>query len=219
MLYAWRKHGLIAAEIEYINNYCDKSISIPDDKLNGTYFRNVVYGKIAYLKMVRGEEDAILSKLASQAAQLDSKPPEYVKEIMKRSEFYDVFIGHASEDKEAVALPIYRACEEFGIKAFLDEKYLMWGDSLTEKINAALRKSRFFLAVLSENSIQKSWPQKELHSAISRDISGEQKILPLIIGDPSKILSKLPLLHDRLYLEWKGNPHEIAAKIEEHKKV
>ena len=121
MAHAWAKHGLKAAENEYINQYSKKPIDIPDDRQDGSYFRNVIYGKLAFLKMVRGNEDAILSRLASRIGQLDSEPPKYVQDIMKQSELYDVFIGHASEDKEEVARPIYESCESLGVKAFLDE--------------------------------------------------------------------------------------------------
>jgi len=218
MAHAWAKHGLKAAEKEYINRYSKKPIDIPEDKQDGSYFRNVVYGKLAYLKMVRGNEDAILSKLASQICRLDSAPPEYVKDIMKQSELYDVFIGHASEDKEEVAKPIYESCERLGVKAFLDEKYIEWGDSLTEKINNALGKSRFFLAILSVVSIKKSWPKREFNSALAREISGEQKILPLIVGDKDAIFKEIPLIADKMYLEWAKNPQHIAEKIRDMKK-
>jgi RNA-directed DNA polymerase len=218
MTYAWKKYGLKAAEREYIRLYSKKPVEIPDDKNKGIYFKNVLYGKLAFLKMVRGNDDAIVSKLASRIAHLDSDPPKYVKGIMKRSELFDVFIGHASEDKKKIAEPIYLSCEKIGVKAFLDDKYLTWGDSLTEKINAALGKSRFFLAVISEASIEKSWPAKELNSAMAREISGEQKVLPLIVGESKKILRKLPLLSDKLFIEWDGDADSIAEKIKEMKK-
>lgn len=218
MTHAWAKHGLKDAENEFINKYSKKVIDIPVDKRDGSYFRNVLYGKLAFLKMVRGDEDSILSKLSSRLAQLDSDPPKYVQEIMKKSERYDVFIGHASEDKKEVAKPIYEACENLGVKAFLDEQYIKWGDSLTEKINAALGKSRFFLAVLSVYSINKAWSKREFNSALAREIRGEQKVLPLIVGDKNTVLREIPLIADKLFLEWKGDAQNIAKQIREMKK-
>jgi len=137
---------------------------------------------------------------------------------MKRSELYDVFIGHASEDKEKVAKPIYESCESLGVKAYLDEKYIKWGDSLTEKINAALGKSRFFLAVLSASSIKKAWPKREFNSALAREIGGEQIMLPLIVGDKDAILKEIPLIADKLFLEWDENAQHIAEQIRDMKK-
>ena len=66
---------------------------------------------------------------------------------------------------------------------------------------------------MSEKSIEKSWPKKELNSAIAKEISGEQKVLPLIVGDSKSILNKFPLLADKLYIEWDGNAENIADKF------
>lgn len=71
---------------------------------------------------------------------------------------------------------------------------------------------------MSEKSVDKSWPRKELHSAIAREISGEQKVLPLIVGDSKEIFAKFPLLVDKYYLEWDGNADRIADNLLELKK-
>lgn len=216
MLHAWSEYGVAAAEKEHVEIYSEK-VEFKND-YDGSYFKQIIYGKLAFLKMVRGSDDAVVSKLAAIAGQLDSEAPEYIQEIMMNSELFDVFIGHASEDKKLVAEPIYQACENSGVKCFLDKENIKWGDSITKKINQALSKSRFFLAIISENSINKQWPSTELNSAIARDISGEQKVLPLIVGDPKAVLEELPLLKDKLYLLWKDNPEEIASVINDLKK-
>jgi hypothetical protein len=59
--------------------------------------------------------------------------------------------------------------------------------------------------------VGKKWPQKEINAALARELSGKQKILPLIVGKPD--LSPLSLLEDKIYLEWEENPDEIAKKI------
>ncbi len=41
----------------------------------------------------------------------------------------DVFISHASEDKEAVARPLYQALKDAGVSAWLDEVNITLGDS------------------------------------------------------------------------------------------
>ena len=86
-----------------------------------------------------------------------------------------------------------------------------WGDSLTEKINHALGKAKFVLAVLSKDSVGKKWPEKELNAALARELAGKQKILPLIVGSPD--LSSLSLLEDKIYLNWEGNAEEVVNKI------
>lgn len=221
MLNDWKSNGAIEAEKNYIKKHPEKHINISDDKLDGSYFCKVFYGKLSFLKMVRNfkeKNDSVVTNFALKAGELDPYPPKYIKEIMKMSKLFDVFIGHASEDKDLIAKPIYDACESKGIAAFIDVIHIDWGDSLTEKINHALGKSKYFLAIMSEKSIEKSWPKKELNSAIAREISGEQKVLPLIVGNSKSILNKFPLLADKLYIEWDGNAENIADKIIELKK-
>jgi RNA-directed DNA polymerase len=213
MIYALDTKGKKYAELEYITKYAKKDPGIPLEKLDGSYFLKVIYGKLAFLQMVRGSGNSILINFAMKMGKLDDSPPKFIKKIMELNEMFDIFIGHASEDKKEVALPIYEACKANNLNAFIDEKYIDWGDSLTEKINNALAQSKYFLAVLSEHSVNKAWPLKELNSAIARDIAGDQKILPLIVGNPSKVLEKIPLISDKLYVEWKGNPKDIVEKI------
>lgn len=213
MLHAWKKYGLLKAEARLVEKYAKNPPSLDPKIRDGTYFKNVLYGKIAYVKMVRGEEDDIYMKLCLKAASLDPLPPKFIQKIKTMHERFDVFLSHASEDKEETVKPIYDELKRLGITAFLDEVNIEWGDSLTEKINHALGQSKFVLAVLSESSVGKKWPQKEINAAIARELSGKQKILPLIVGKFD--LSPLSLLEDKLHLNWKNNPEEIAGKIHE----
>jgi len=216
MLHDWKTNGLLVAEKNYIAKHPHKKIDNPEKKLNGSYFLKVFYGKLSFIKMVRADKknnDSVVSNFALKAGELDPNPPKYIKEIMKKSETFDIFIGHASEDKDEVARPLFEECEKQGISAFIDEIHISWGDSLTEKINHALGKSKYFLAVLSEKSITKSWPRKELNSAVAREICGEQKVLPLIVGNHKKILAEFPLLADKLFIQWEGDAKQIANEI------
>lgn len=213
MIHAWKKYGLVEAEKEYLEKYATSPPNIDLAKPNGSYYKNVVYGKLAYLKMVRGDDDEVYLRLCLQAAELDPNSPKKMQELRAMYEKYDIFISHASEDKATVATPIFEACEAIGIRAFIDDKYIKWGDSLTEKINHALGQSKLVLAILSDNSVDKTWPSKEINAAIARELSGKQKILPLIVGKPD--LSSVSLLQDKLYINWSGNAHEIAVRIKE----
>ena len=210
-LHAWRKYGLLEAENTLIEKYATSPPNIPTEERDGTYFKNVLYGKIAFVKMVRGEEDDIYMKLCLEAGNLDLDPPKFIKEIRFMHEQYDVFISHASEDKDLIVRPIYEELVNRGVLTFLDEVHINWGDSLTKKINHALGQSKFVLAVLSKNSVKKNWPLKEINAALAREINGKQKILPLIVGEPD--LSTLSLLEDKLHIKWKGNKEEIAEMI------
>ena len=95
------------------------------------------------------------------------------------AQHYDVFIAHATEDKEEVARPVATALVELGLKVWYDEFELRKGDSLRRKIDRGLTRSRFGIVVLSPSFFAKSWPQYELDGLVTLEMTGEQTILPL----------------------------------------
>jgi hypothetical protein len=96
-----------------------------------------------------------------------------------QGETWDVFISHASEDKAAVAEPLYKELTELGIKAWLDNGELRIGDSLRRKIDYGLAHSTFGVVVLSKHFFAKGWPQYELDGIVGMSVSGEQRMLPV----------------------------------------
>lgn len=134
---------------------------------------------------------------------------------MKVTETYDVFICHASEDKATIAIPIYDELNKLNISAFIDHVEIKWGDSLIEKINSALVKSKYVIAILSANSVDKEWPKKELNAVLAREIAeGDVKLLTLVKEEDEKIVAEsLPLLRDKLYMAYTDNASEVAARV------
>lgn len=55
----------------------------------------------------------------------------------------DVFISHASEDKESFVEPLANALEKAGLNIWYDRFKLKLGDSLREKIDQGLANSRY----------------------------------------------------------------------------
>ncbi len=92
---------------------------------------------------------------------------------------WDVFISHASEDKEAVAIPLRNALAELGVTVWLDKTELRLGDSLRRKIDEGIRSSRFGIVVLSETFFGKGWTNHELDGLVTRNVAGEQSLLPI----------------------------------------
>ncbi|MCD8236662.1 MAG: toll/interleukin-1 receptor domain-containing protein [Prevotellaceae bacterium] len=95
---------------------------------------------------------------------------------------YDLFISHASEDKESLVRPLVSILERIGIKVWYDEFSLQLGDSLTESIDKGLRESKYGLVVLSKAFLGKKWTEYEYRSLMTREIDGERVILPLWYG-------------------------------------
>lgn len=208
MLHAWRKFGVEAAGREHFAAY---RIRRKPPERPGRAFREVVYGELAFLKMIRGQADPLFLKLCAQLLDLDPNPSRFLRQMVFGAADYDVFISHASEDKETIARPIYEACAKLGVKAFLDEEHIGWGESFTKKINTALGAARTVLCVVSSNSVAKEWPVLEMNAALSFEVSKQKRVVALMVGRPD--LSKLPLMAAKDYLDWSGDPNLVARKL------
>src|SRR5690349_18227727 len=95
---------------------------------------------------------------------------------------WDVFISHASEDKDAVARPLAEALTKGGARVWLDEHELKLGDSLTGKIDHGLARSRFGVVILSDHFFAKKWPRAELAGLRAMEEDGKKVILPIWHG-------------------------------------
>ena len=80
-------------------------------------------------------------------------------------EEYDVFVSHAWEDKEDFVDEFVSELRKQGLKVWYDTDKLKWGDSMREKIDKGLSKSRYGVVVLSPNYIaeHKYWTKAELN--------------------------------------------------------
>jgi CheY-like chemotaxis protein len=118
--------------------------------------------------------------------------------MMKEME-WDVFIVHASEDKDSFVRPLAHALSQEGIKVWFDEHSLFIGDSIRRGIEDGLRSSTFGVIIISPDFLNKEWPQKELDYFISSETDFGQRILPVYHNvTPDDIRDKIPLLADRL---------------------
>jgi hypothetical protein len=92
---------------------------------------------------------------------------------------FDVFISHASEDKDAIVRSLANALKEKGLSVWYDDFELKIGDNLRRKIDIGLSKSNFGVVVISRSFIKKGWTNYELDGLITREVSGEQVLLPI----------------------------------------
>jgi TIR domain len=92
---------------------------------------------------------------------------------------WDVFICHASEDKDAFVRPLAEALTRSGLAVWYDETTLKIGDSLRRAIDSGLANSRFGIVVLSPDFFRKEWPQNELDGLVSREMEGVKLVLPI----------------------------------------
>ncbi|MEQ1652529.1 MAG: reverse transcriptase domain-containing protein, partial [Hyphomicrobium sp.] len=170
MIHAWQKFGLDDAATEHFRHYA----SAPKGAAGfnrAASFRNAVYGQLAFIKMVRGPGDPVFLNLCAKLLGLDPNPSKFIRKMVFGADDYDIFISHASEDREAVARPIHAACEALGLKAFLDEEHIGWGENFTKKINSALGAARTVLTIISPVSVTKDWPMAEVNTALTFEVS------------------------------------------------
>lgn len=79
---------------------------------------------------------------------------------------YDIFLSHASEDKDDVARPLAILLQERGLRVWFDEFEFRIGDNIVEKLNKGINASRFGTVVLSKAFIDlaKHWTKHELNT-------------------------------------------------------
>lgn len=123
-------------------------------------------------------------------------------EFKSAAKSHDVFISHASEDKEAFVRPLAEALTEAGVDVWYDETVLTVGDSLRRSIDKGLASSRFGIVVLSTSFFAKNWPQYELDGLVTRETSSGEKVILPIWHKVSKdeVASYSPTLADKVAL-------------------
>lgn len=136
---------------------------------------------------LRGSTRASVRKLPGMLPEIREAPlssvPSLVRDPMPQvetgAEAYDVFISHASEDKETVVRLLVTELAKHNLKVWYDEFTLRIGDSLRQKIDKGLARSRVGLVVLSPSFVTKGWTNYELDGIVTRAVSGEQLLLPI----------------------------------------
>jgi len=127
---------------------------------------------------------------------------------------WEVFISHASEDKDAVARPLANHLSALGVKVWLDESELFLGDSLRTKIDAGLAKSRFGAVILSPSFFAKNWTKAELDGLIARESDGLKVVLPVWHNvNRDEVQSHSPMLAGRLAASTDNGLANVAKAI------
>lgn len=114
------------------------------------------------------------------------------------TETWDVFISHASEDKEEIARPLYDMLDDFGLTVWYDESEIECSDDILDKISYGLENTNYFIILLSPDFIRedKVWTYAENESIGYIRTVNKKRVIPiyhnLIVDD---------LNHKFLYLK------------------
>lgn len=112
-----------------------------------------------------------------------------------------VFISYSQQNLAFVETLATRLVAE-KIPVWLDRWELKVGDSLLTHIQQAITDADFLCVVLSRASVESEWCKKELHAAMTRELSEKNVIiLPIYMED-----CEIPLfLRDKLYADFRKN--------------
>ncbi len=128
-----------------------------------------------YYSTVKGQQMAALFRQRQENAtplEAEAATPNTVGDQRR-----DVFISHATEDKDAIARPLAVELRGRCLSVWFDESELVLGDSLREKIDEGLRASRIGVVILSPAIFAKRWTAWELNGLVSRLMSGERNVI------------------------------------------
>lgn len=126
---------------------------------------------------------------------------------------YDVFISYASEDADFVE-SLVEELHKLDVKVWQDKLSIGRGNSIRQSIDRGLLKSRFAIAVLSKNYMEKYWTNYEVDGILNLETNTHKVILPIwhnVTLDDVKAFS--PSLAGRKALETKSITAYGIAKI------
>lgn len=130
---------------------------------------------------------------------------------------YDVFVSHASEDKEEFVDEFVAELRKLDIKVWYDTSEIKWGDSMRARIDDGLRKSRFGIAVLSPDYIKegKYWTKAELDGLFQLESINGKTLLPVWHKlTKAEVMAYSPILGSKLAMTTATmTPAEIAAQL------
>jgi len=128
---------------------------------------------------------------------------------------HDVFICHASEDKEDFVRPLAEALRAHHLDVWFDEFALTIGDSLREAIDRGLATSQFGIVVLSPHFFHKRWTQRELSGLVAREIAEDRRlVLPIWHRiDRDEILRHSPPLADVFAVSSARGMDEVIVEL------
>lgn len=128
---------------------------------------------------------------------------------------YDVFISHASEDKESFVQVLAESLEKKHIKVWYDELSLKPGDSLRRAIDNGLKQSRYGIVILSPSFFKKEWTQWELDGLVQRQNSEKAKLLIPIWykTSHSDVIEFSPSLADKIAIDASKGMNYVVDKV------
>ncbi len=216
----------LARAISQVNKYLDWMR--PSAEEMKRELTQLAQSLISERKRRAAAQEQIVSQLGIPIRQQTSELPEAIDRLARKRTTsgttlitqpliqWDVFISHASEDKDAIARPLAEALRLRGLRVWYDEFSLRVGDSLRKKIDQGLAASRYGVVIISRHFFEKHWPEQELNGLAGREVAGEKVILPVWHGvTVDDVRQFSPTLADRVAVSTeRGLPAVVDRLIE-----
>ncbi len=94
---------------------------------------------------------------------------------------YDIFLCYSTKNKEQADF-IYKGLMREGVKVWYDEVSMSLGGTLTSCIEKGIQNSRYFLILLTKESIESDWVKWEVKLATAFEQQEQIKIIPYTFG-------------------------------------
>lgn len=127
---------------------------------------------------------------------------------------WDVFLSYAAEQRFQIANPLAAALRARGVHVWQDRDELSIGDELHDELNKGISQSRFGIAIISPEYLQKHYTMKELKALLLKEEKDGKVLLPILAGLSHEALAKdQPLLATKITAQWEGSAEDMAAEI------
>ena len=126
-----------------------------------------------------------------------------------RKKEFDLFISYSHKDAEFVN-NLRTELKILGIKIWLDEKVINVGDSVVSEIRKGIDHSKYFAIVVSKNSVNSRWVERETDIATNIEIKeGRTIVLPILLEG-----TILPwFLEGKLYADFRDSHSHGLSKL------
>jgi hypothetical protein len=167
--------------------------------------------------IVREEWDENDDFIVNQPKEISPNPLTFnISNGEMQSKHYDVFICHATEDKDTIARPFAERLRELGLEVWYDEFSLGWGNSLRSAIDEGLQNSSYGIVILSKVFSQKTWTKLELDGMVTTMTTiGKDRILPLRYKiTPEDVAKFSPMLAGIFSRSWDEGIEKLSKEVE-----
>ena len=166
---------------------------------------------------IKAENSSHLRTLSESQSKDQSRGhlAQTLQELGSLGMLHDVFISHASEDKDSLVRPLAALLRDQHIEVWYDEFSLKVGDSLRRSIDQGLSQSRFGIVVLSPNFFKKQWSQWELDGLVARQNSGDVEVILPVWHQVGRddVLNFSPPLADKVAVNSTLGLDEVARRL------